>query len=96
VAPVLSPRSRAEFAVLAAGPAGWADRGRLAPFLVGVHRRREAVEAHELAGLFEEAGVPDTERDGLAAYVAAAFHLLDAYDRSLERDDAVPDGTIGS
>jgi hypothetical protein len=47
--------------------------------------------------------VPAGERDGLVAYVEAAFHLLDAYDRSLRRDQAaygdsdhgdLPSGTV--
>jgi len=103
---VLSERSSGELRALAAGtdgPAALLDRATLAPFLVGVHRRGEEVAANELAALLDEAGVPAGERDGLVAYVEAAFHLLDAYDRSLRRDHAahgdsdhgdLPSGTV--
>ncbi|MGH9155102.1 MAG: hypothetical protein ACRD1K_04475 [Acidimicrobiales bacterium] len=87
---MLSERFRGELRALADGPLGPAhllDRLALAPFLVGVHRAGEEVVAHDLAVLVDEAGVPAGERDSLLAYIEAALHLLEAYDRSLASDE---------
>lgn len=87
---MLSQRSQDEWRALVGGPDGASvllEREALNPFLVGVHLRGEEVVANDLARLLDGAAVPDDERDGLAAYVEAALHLLDIYDQSMQDDD---------
>ncbi|MEO6121675.1 MAG: hypothetical protein ABIW46_09530 [Acidimicrobiales bacterium] len=87
---MLSERSRAEWQALVGGPSGAAallDRHVMAAFLVGVHVRGEEVAAHELADLVDRSALPTDEREGLIGYVESAFHLLEAYDRSVQRDE---------
>jgi len=65
------------------------DRELLDQFLIGVHRRREELSAHELKTLVEQLEVsPEMARE-LMAFVEPAMALLEAYDRSRS---AVEDG----
>lgn len=63
------------------------ERDRLNGFVIGIHRRGETLNAHDLKTLMDEAPLPPGERSGLVSFVDPALALLESYDEALQADE---------
>lgn len=87
---MVSGRSRRDWqAFVAAAGEQPLDRELLHRFLIGVHRRGEALYAHDFKTLLEEASLPSDTQEELISFVEPALALLRAYDRVLIEDEDV-------
>jgi hypothetical protein len=63
------------------------ERDQLNAFLIGIHRRRETLYAHELKVLLSKTPLPPSAQDELVSFIEPALALLTAYDQVLQSED---------